>query len=140
MWSEWRHEPAGLHFPIAVIFNLGDIKTLNLKPEVIAGLFAGTITNWNDPAIAADNPGVTLPDLAVTPVHRSDDSGTTSNFTDYLHAVAPDVWTWDAAGTWPFEGGQSDQGTSGVVNLVTGGQGTIGYADASRPATSVRLP
>lgn len=118
--------------PIAVIFNLEGVDTLDLEPATIAGIFAGTITKWNDPAIAATNDGVELPDLAITPVHRSDDSGTTENFTEYLGAVAPDVWTYEADGVWPFEGGEAAQGTSGVVDAVTNGTGTIGYADASR--------
>ena len=65
-------------------------------------------------------------------MHRSDDSGTTENFTDYLGAAAPDVWTYEADGVWPFEGGEAAQGTSGVVDAVTNGTGTVGYADASR--------
>jgi phosphate transport system substrate-binding protein len=118
--------------PIAVIFNLEGVDSLNLDPATIAGIFAGTITNWNDPAIAATNDGVELPDQAITPVHRSDDSGTTENFTDYLAQAAPEVWTYEADGVWPFEGGEAAQGTSGVVDAVTNGTGTIGYADASR--------
>ncbi len=118
--------------PIAVIFNVDGIDELDLDAATIAGIFAGEITNWNDPAIAATNEGVVLPDLAITPVHRSDDSGTTENFTEYLGAAAPDVWTWEADGVWPFEGGEAAQGTSGVVDAVTNGVGTIGYADASR--------
>ncbi|MGR0220979.1 phosphate ABC transporter substrate-binding protein PstS [Agromyces sp. ZXT2-6] len=118
--------------PIAVIFNLEGVDTLNLDAATVAGIFAGDITNWNDPAIAATNDGVELPDQAITPVHRSDDSGTTENFTDYLYAAAPDVWTYEADGVWPFEGGEAAQGTSGVVDAVTNGVGTIGYADASR--------
>jgi len=118
--------------PIAVIFNLEGVDTLDLEPATVAGIFAGTITNWNDPAIAATNEGVELPDLAITPVHRSDDSGTTENFTEYLGAGAPGVWTYEADGVWPFEGGEAAQGTSGVVDAVTNGTGTIGYADASR--------
>ena len=120
--------------PIAVIFNLDGIDSLDLDPATLAGIFAGTITNWNDPAIAATNEGVTLPDLAISPVHRSDDSGTTENFTEYLGAAASDVWTYEADGVWPFEGGEAAQGTSGVVDAVTNGTGTIGYADASRAA------
>ncbi|KRE21202.1 phosphate ABC transporter substrate-binding protein PstS [Agromyces sp. Soil535] len=118
--------------PIAVIFNVEGVDTLNLDAATIAGIFAGSITKWNDPAIVALNPDATLPDLAITPVHRSDDSGTTENFTDYLGAAAPDVWTYEADGVWPFEGGEAAQGTSGVVDAVTNGTGTIGYADASR--------
>ncbi|MCD2444239.1 phosphate ABC transporter substrate-binding protein PstS [Agromyces sp. SYSU K20354] len=118
--------------PIAVIFNVEGVDALNLDAATIAGIFSGTITKWNDPAIAATNPDATLPDLAITPVHRSDDSGTTENFTEYLGAAAPDVWTYEADGVWPFEGGEAAQGTSGLVDAVTNGTGTIGYADASR--------
>jgi phosphate transport system substrate-binding protein len=118
--------------PIAVIFNLEGVDSLDLDAATVAGIFAGTITNWNDPAIAATNPDATLPDLAITPVHRSDDSGTTENFTEYLGAAAADVWTWEADGVWPFEGGEAAQGTSGLVDAVSNGNGTVGYADASR--------
>lgn len=118
--------------PIAVIFNLEGISELNMSADVIANIFAGTITNWNDPAIADLNEGVELPDLAITAVHRSDDSGTTENFTDYLFQAAPAIWTAEPDGVWPFEGGEAAQGTSGVVDAVTNGTGTIGYADASR--------
>ncbi|WP_127819035.1 phosphate ABC transporter substrate-binding protein PstS [Microbacterium sp. CPCC 204701] len=120
--------------PIAVIFNVEGVDSLNLDAATMAGLFAGTITNWNDPAIAALNPDATLPDLAVTPVHRADDSGTTENFTDYLFQAAPDVWTSEPDGVWPLASGEAAQGTSGVVSAVAGGNGTIGYADASRAA------
>ncbi|WP_353807248.1 phosphate ABC transporter substrate-binding protein PstS [Agromyces sp. SYSU T00194] len=118
--------------PIAVIFNLEGVDSLNLDADTVAGIFAGEITNWNDDAIASQNDGVELPDQAITAVHRSDDSGTTENFTDYLGVAAPDVWTYEADGVWPFEGGEAAQGTSGVVDAVTNGTGTIGYADASR--------
>jgi phosphate transport system substrate-binding protein len=118
--------------PVAVIFNLDGVASLNLDAKTIAGIFNGTITKWNDAAIAATNPDATLPDLAITPVHRSDDSGTTENFTDYLHQAAPDVWADEAAKAWPISGGESANGTSGVVQAVTAGQGAIGYADASQ--------
>ncbi len=118
--------------PIAVVFNLDGVDSLNLDPATLAGIFAGTITTWNDPAIAALNEGVELPATSITPVHRSDDSGTTENFTDYLFATAPDVWTSEPDGVWPLSGGEAAQGTSGVISAVEGGQGTIGYADASR--------
>ncbi|GAA1217135.1 phosphate ABC transporter substrate-binding protein PstS [Rhodoglobus aureus] len=119
--------------PIAIIFNLDGIDSLNLDAATIAGIFNGTITNWNDPAIASQNEGVELPDLAITAVHRADDSGTTANFTDYLSAAAPDAWTVGQIETWPTEfGGEAAPQTSGVVDAVTNGTGTIGYADASR--------
>ncbi|WNV75087.1 phosphate ABC transporter substrate-binding protein PstS [Geodermatophilus sp. DSM 44513] len=118
--------------PIAIVYNLEGVDTLNLSPATLAGIFAQQITNWNDPAIAADNPDATLPDLPITPVNRSDESGTTENFTEYLAAVAPEVWTFEPDGVFPVEGGEAGQGTSGVVNAVGGGNGTIGYADPSQ--------
>ncbi len=118
--------------PVAVIFNLEGVDSLNLDAATIAKIFTGEITKWNDPAIAEANPEVTLPDLAITPVHRSDKSGTTENFTDYLHEAAPEVWTYDPAKEWPIEGGESGDKTAGVVQAVTDGAGAIGYADASQ--------
>ena len=118
--------------PIAVIFNLEGVDSLNLDAATIAGIFAGSITSWDDPAIAEQNPEATLPAQAITAVHRADDSGTTENFTEYLYTVAPDVWTSEPDGVWPLQGGEAAQGTSGVVDAVTNGTGTIGYADASR--------
>lgn len=120
--------------PIAIAFNLEGVDSLNLDPATIAGIFAGTITNWNDPAIAATNDGVTLPDLAITPVHRSDKSGTTANFTDYLAKTATDVWTFGSVEEWPLAAGEAAQGTSGVVNAIKAGNGAIGYADHSQTA------
>lgn len=121
--------------PIAVVFNLDGLATLNMSPATVAGVFARTITRWDAPEIAADNPGVALPDLAITPVTRSDESGTTENFTEYLAAAAPQAWPYEPSGNWPLDGGQSAQGTSGVVQTVTDGTGTIGYADASKAGT-----
>ena len=118
--------------PVAVIFNLEGIDALNLDATTIAKIFTGEIAKWNDPAIASSNPGVELPDLAITPVHRSDKSGTTENFTDYLHEAAPEAWAFDPAKEWPIEGGESGDKTAGVVQAVTEGEGTIGYADASQ--------
>ena len=118
--------------PIAVVFNLEGVESLNLSAEVIGGIFAGDITNWNDPAIADLNPDAELPDLDIVPVHRSDDSGTTENFTEYLSQNAPDAWTHGPIETWPIDGGQSGDGTSGLISTVEGGNGTIGYADASQ--------
>ncbi len=118
--------------PIAVVYNLEGVDELNLSPQVIAGIFDQKITTWNDPAIAADNPGVTLPDLAVTPVNRSDESGTTENFTEYLAAAAGEAWPHEPDGNWPVSGGEAAQGTSGVISAIEGGDGTIGYADASQ--------
>jgi phosphate transport system substrate-binding protein len=118
--------------PIAVIFNVDGVKDLNLDAATLGKIFKGDITTWNDPAIAALNEGATLPGTAITAVHRSDDSGTTKNFTDYLNKVAPEVWDQAAADAFPYQTGEGAQGTSGVVDAVTNGSGTIGYADASR--------
>ena len=118
--------------PIAVVFNLSGVAELNLSAETVAKIFDGKITTWDDAAIAADNEGVTLPDTAITPVHRSDESGTTKNFTDYLNKASNGAWAYDASGDWPIEGGESAQGTSGVVQAVQSGEGTIAYADASK--------
>jgi phosphate transport system substrate-binding protein len=118
--------------PIAVIFNVDGVKDLTFDPATLAGIFAGKITKWNDPAIAKTNPKATLPDANITAVHRADDSGTTNNFTDTLNKLAPTVWTAPAADTFPADfGGEAANQTSGVVQAVTGGKNTIGYADAS---------
>ncbi|MDO5048568.1 MAG: phosphate ABC transporter substrate-binding protein PstS [Actinomycetaceae bacterium] len=118
--------------PVAVIFNLEGVDNLNMDAETIAKVFAGEITNWNDPAIADQNPDVELPDLAITPVHRADKSGTTENFTDYLNKAAPEAWPHEPDKAWPIEGGESGDKTAGLVQAVNQGEGTIGYADASQ--------
>lgn len=118
--------------PIAVVFNLEGIDSLNLDSSTIAQIFDGTITTWDDPAIADQNPDVDLPSTKITPVHRSDDSGTTENFTQYLADTAGDDWTYEVDGVWPLEGGEAAQGTSGVIGTVEGAEGTITYADASQ--------
>jgi phosphate transport system substrate-binding protein len=121
--------------PIAVAFNLPGIESVNMTPDVMAAVFARQITRWNDPAIQADNPDLDLPDTAIVPVHRADDSGTTANFLQYLEAAAPSVWTYGATGSWPLAGGESAQGTSGVVAAVNQAPGLIGYLDASQVGT-----
>ncbi len=131
--------------PIAIPYNLPSLEgeTLNLSADVIAGIFANEITVWNDPAIAADNPDLELPDTTINPVHRSDESGTTENFTDYMAQAAPDVWTFGALEIWDEGpgGGEGAPQTSGVVAAVNAGEGSIGYADASQigdlPAAAV---
>ena len=118
--------------PIAIIYNLPGVDDLQLSPDTTAKIFKGEITTWNDPAIKADNPGANLPSTKITPVNRSDESGTTANFTDYLHGAAPSVWTFDPDGDWPVKGGESGAQTSGVVEAVKAGEGAIGYADESQ--------
>ncbi|MGH1503037.1 MAG: phosphate ABC transporter substrate-binding protein PstS [Acidimicrobiales bacterium] len=119
--------------PIAVAYNLPGIEGLNLTTEALASIFAGEVSTWNDPLIADANPDLELPDTTINPVHRSDESGTTENFTDYLAAVEPDIWTVGAIEVWPTEyGGEGADGTSGVVAATGAGEGSIGYADASQ--------
>jgi phosphate transport system substrate-binding protein len=118
--------------PIAVVYNLEGVEKLQLSPETLAKIFKGEITAWNDPAIAADNPDAKLPGDRISVVHRSDESGTTENFTDYLSHVAGSVWTDEVSGDWPIKGQEAAQGTSGVIEAVTAGKGSIGYADESQ--------
>ncbi|MEV4999834.1 phosphate ABC transporter substrate-binding protein PstS [Nocardioides sp. LML1-1-1.1] len=117
---------------IAIAFNVPGVDELKLDAATIAKIFDNKITKWNDKAIADQNDGVELPDLKISPVHRSDDSGTTKNFTDYLNKVAPEAWKYEAEDAFPVSGGLSAEGTSGVVKQVTDTEGTIGYADASQ--------
>ncbi|HVX31932.1 MAG TPA: phosphate ABC transporter substrate-binding protein PstS, partial [Solirubrobacterales bacterium] len=84
--------------PIAIVYNLPGVEELKLEPETLAKIFNQEIDDWNDPEIAKSNPGVELPETRIVPVNRSDESGTTENFTDYLSKVAPKVWTHDVSG------------------------------------------
>ena len=122
--------------PIAVVFNLKGVsdagKHINMDAATIAKIFDGTITKWNDPAIADQNKDLKLPDTAITVVHRSDKSGTTQNFVSYFKDVTPDNWTYDLSENWPNEVGQGAKGTSGVISTVKQADGTIGYADFSQ--------
>jgi phosphate transport system substrate-binding protein len=119
--------------PIAVAFNLPGVKSLDLDSKTIADIFTGKVTTWNDQEIASQNPKVKLPSTAITPVHRSDESGTTFNFTDYLNQTSNGAWSEDANTVWPAsaKGGQGADGTSGVIGLIGQTQGAIGYADDS---------
>jgi phosphate transport system substrate-binding protein len=136
--AEERCGPAGIFelpnyiSPIAVVYNLGGVEELDLSPQTLAAIFDQQVTRWNDPRIAADNPGTTLPDLGITPVNRSDESGTTENFVEYLAAAGEDFWPHEPDGNWPVPGGEAAQGNSGVVAAVAAGNGTIGYADLSQ--------
>src|SRR5699024_7865587 len=100
--------------------------------DTIAKIFTGEISMWNDAAIAEANPDVDLPQLGISPVHRADKSGTTGNFTSYLAEAAPDSWSHGEVEEWPLDSGEAAPQTSGMVSAVEGGEGTIGYADASR--------
>jgi phosphate transport system substrate-binding protein len=118
--------------PIAIAFNLKGVKEINMDADTIAKVFRGEISKWNDEAIAKQNEGVSLPDTAITVVNRADESGTTENFTEYLNAVAPKVWTDKADQAWPSSlSGENAQGTSGVVSQASKTDGAITYADSS---------
>lgn len=113
--------------PIAVAYHLTGVDTLVLTPTVLSKIFARTITTWNDKEIAALNPDVTLPDLAITTVHRSEDSGTTDNFTRYLAAAGG--WTFPGGKGWTAPGGTGAQGSDGVSKAVASTEGAIGYVE-----------
>jgi phosphate transport system substrate-binding protein len=116
--------------PITVSYNLPGISNLRLSGPVIAGMFQGDITKWNDPAIAADNPGIRLPDTAITIVHRTDSSGTTQNFTQFLVDAAPQVWKLgtNSVINWPASS-HGAAGSAGVASIVKKTPGAVGYVD-----------
>ena len=118
--------------PIAVVFNLEGVTELQLSPETISNIFNGKIKTWDDAAIKADNPDAKLPSTKIDPVHRSDESGTTKNFTDYLEKAGGGAWTYPSDKVWPIKSGEGANQTSGMVSAVGGGKGTIGYADLSQ--------
>jgi phosphate transport system substrate-binding protein len=140
--------PAGttvVHIPTALgavvmIYNLPGITGLNLDGQNVADIFLGAITSWNDPKIAANNPGVTLPDKPILVVHRSDGSGTTNAFTTYLATVSPD---WDSKVgkgkevNWPI--GIGAKGNDGVAGGVQQNEGAIGYVELNY-ATQAQIP
>lgn len=126
-----------LHLPIvaggvAIIYNVPGSPKLKLDGDTLAGIYMGEITNWNDAKIAALNPGITLPDAAIIPVHRSDGSGTTFIFTDYLSSVNNPWATSIKKGTaveWPKGVGIGAKGSEGVAGQVRQLSGGIGYAE-----------
>jgi phosphate ABC transporter phosphate-binding protein len=118
--------------PIAIMYNVKGVDSLQLSPTTLASIFAGKIKTWNDPAIAKDNSGAKLPATPIKPLHRSDDSGTTDNLTKFLTATAPDIWKFPGGKTFPTAaGGQGLKGSDGVTTGVKQGDGTIGYAELS---------
>lgn len=122
--------------PITLSYNLPGVDELHLSPATIAGIFQLEITKWNDPAIAADNAGVTLPNENITVARRADGSGTTDNFSKFLDAaVGPDAtgeWKLGSGSEleWPA-GTQAGDGNSGVAQIVKDTEGAIGYVDLS---------
>src|SRR5580658_2732277 len=116
--------------PITLAYNLTGVTNLKLDAATIAGIFQGTITKWNAPQIAADNPGVTLPSTAITEAVRSDSSGTTQNFTLFLKDAVPSVWKLGSSSTikWPSTA-RAGNGNPGVAQIVKSTSGAIGYVD-----------
>ncbi|PZM93360.1 MAG: phosphate ABC transporter substrate-binding protein PstS [Actinobacteria bacterium] len=117
--------------PVAVIYNLPGVTDLQLKPSTLARIFANEVTRWDDPAIAADNPNAQLPSLPIQAVHRSDESGTTDNFTAFLSEAAPKEWTFGKSKAWKAPGGSGAKGSDGVTSAVKQTQGAIGYVEMS---------
>jgi phosphate transport system substrate-binding protein len=136
--SEKSKVPAGktvLYFPVVIgpislAYNLPNVSTLKLTPKLIAEIFQGQITTWNDPSIKAVNPSVSLPSTAITIAVRSDSSGTTQNFTLFLKDSEPSVWKLGSSSTikWPSTARAGAQ-NGGVASIVKSTQGAIGYVD-----------
>ncbi len=117
--------------PITLSYNLSSLsKPLRLTPTVVADIFQAKITKWNDPAIAAINPGVTLPSTPITLAVRSDSSGTTQNFSLFLMDAVPSVWTLGSNSTinWPSTA-RAASGNGGVAQVIKSTPGAIGYVD-----------
>jgi phosphate transport system substrate-binding protein len=135
-----------LHVPtvlgaVVITYNLqGVAQPLRFSPEVLADIFLGKIRKWNDPRIAADNAGVQLPAADITVVHRSDGSGTSAVFTDYLSKVSPEWKQKVGAGTspsWPV--GLGGKGNEGVTGQIKSTPNTIGYVELAYAAPN-KLP
>ena len=135
--AERELAPGTLHIPesiggVVVVYNIPEVpnKGLKLTADTIAGIFLGEITKWNDPAITAENPGLNLPDKEIVTAHRSDGSGTTFIFTDYLTTISP---TWDEqigkgkSVPWPM--GLAAAGNEGVAAIVKSTEYSIGYVE-----------
>jgi phosphate transport system substrate-binding protein len=126
--------------PITMSYNLSGLsKPLQLSAPVIAQIFDGKITNWNNAAIKADNPGVTLPSTAITIAVRSDSSGTTANFSKFLVKAAGSTWTLGTSSIikWPGTA-RAGSGNGGVAQIVKSTPGAIGYVDyATAKASSL---
>ncbi len=114
---------------IALVYNLPDVQALVLSSDSLAKVFSGQITTWNDPILAALNPGVVLPDTKITPIYRSDSAGITDNVQKYLTAAAPQSWT-KGVGT-EFQGGVGEGAAKppGVIHAVRATPGALGYVE-----------
>ena len=143
--KEMADMPSVIHVPtcmgaVVLAYNLEGVSELNLSGEVIANIFAGEIKMWNDARIAALNPGATLPAEAIIPVFRSDGSGTTFVFTDYLTKVSP-MWKekFGAGKSVNFPSGQAAKGNPGVAGVIKQTKNAIGYV-GSEYAFAQKIP
>ena len=143
--KEMADMPSVIHVPtcmgaVVLAYNLEGVNELNLSGEVIANIFAGEIKMWNDARIAALNPGATLPAEAIIPVFRSDGSGTTFVFTDYLTKVSP-MWKekFGAGKSVNFPSGQAAKGNPGVAGVIKQTKNAIGYV-GSEYAFAQKIP
>lgn len=121
---------------IAIEYKLSGVSALQLTPEVLADIFMGKITKWNDTRIAEINAGSNLPGSGIQVVHRSDSSGTTAAFTEFLKTAAPSQWTVGSGKDVPWPVGQGAKGSEGVTALVKSTEGAIGYAELSYAKSS----
>ncbi|MFH8794749.1 phosphate ABC transporter substrate-binding protein PstS [Streptomyces sp. NPDC017941] len=117
--------------PIAVGFNVPGVDKLVLDAKTLGDIFNNKIKNWDDKAIEKLNPDAKLPSTKIQAFHRSDESGTTDNFTKYLKGAAPSAWPYEPGKTWTPKGGQSAQGSSGVAQQVKQTAGAISYMELS---------
>ncbi|MGW2341738.1 phosphate ABC transporter substrate-binding protein PstS [Streptomyces sp. NPDC001661] len=124
--------------PIAVAFNVQGVDNLTLDAKTLAQIFDSKITKWNDPAIKKLNPDAKLPSTKIQAFHRSDESGTTDNFTKYLKAAAPSDWKYEGGKAWQAKGGQSAQGSSGLAQQVKQTDGAITYVELSYAKDGVK--
>lgn len=115
--------------PIAMAYNIEGVEGLVLNGDTLAKIFQGQIAKWNDPAIAALNEGKSLPDVAITPIFRSDSSGTTDNFQKYLEAASAGAWTKGDGSEFQGGAGEGAQKSAGVAQAVQATPGAIGYVE-----------
>lgn len=115
--------------PVAIAYHVQGVNNLVLNASLIAKIFNGKIKNWNDPAIAAANPGAKLPNTTITPIHRSVDSGTSENLTRFLAAQAKPDWPYQPSQAWPNSIGPGAAVSLNMVQLIKSTDGAIGYVD-----------
>jgi phosphate transport system substrate-binding protein len=143
--EQLQKAPGLQHIPtvmgaVVIVWNLSEVKELRFAPETLASIYLGKITKWNDEALRTQNPTAKLPDMAITVAHRSDGSGTTNIFTDYLSKVSPEWKAGPGKGTsvnWPV--GLGGKGNEGVTGVVKQSEGAIGYVELAY-ANQNKLP